>query len=218
MRVLAMIRGTVLLAAGLCLAGGANISAQVTMSTNPVADAFVRSLGSNVNSNFGGGGALSVSGLVATNASGQQQGQFDTFMRFDVSSAVSTFNSTFGAGQWVITNATLSLIEQGAPANAIFNRGVGQFEVRWIANDTWLAGTGQPMPPTTNGIVWADEPSVLNSNVDLSLGTFVNGGTNGLVKLSLGLPGGFLSDISTGTLVSLYFTAPTNSPVGFTFN
>jgi len=104
------------------------------------------------------------------------------------------------------------------PNNTIFNRGVGPFEVQWIADNSWVEGTGTPNDPTTDGIVWNDEPSILNSNLDETLGTFVNGGTDGVVTLTLGLPPGFVSELSTSGVVSFYMTAPTNSPVGFTFH
>jgi len=139
-------------------------------------------------------------------------------MRFDMSSAVSNFNGSFGMGRWVIVRATLDLFEQGAPNNTIFNRGVGPFEVRWIASDSWPEGSGNPNTPSMDGIAWNNEPTNLNSNVDQSLGTFVNGGTDGVVRLALGLPSRFVGDISTGGLVSFYMTAPTNSAVGFTFH
>jgi hypothetical protein len=122
----------------------------------------------------------------------------DTFMRFDISGAVSNFNSSFGAREWAIVRATLNLFEQGAPNNTIFNRGVGAFEARWIANDSWAEGTGNPNAPTNDGIAWNNEPSILNTNLDESLGTFVNGGTDGVVRASLGMPSGFLSDLTSG--------------------
>jgi hypothetical protein len=201
---------------GLWLALIPPLSAQIVVTNISVADAFVRSL--DPTNNYGGAGALSVSGPIATNAIGQQGGLLDTFMRFDVTSAVSNFNSSFGTGRWVVVSAALDLFEQGDPNNTIFNQGVGPFEVQWIATNSWAEGTGNPNNPTTDGITWDDEPSVLNSNVDELLGTFVNGGTDGLVRTVLGMPSGFVSAISTGGLVSFYMTAPTNSPVGFTFH
>jgi len=211
-----MVKGAVFWAVCLCLAGAIGASAQVTVSTNSIQDAFVRS--ADPTHSYGLAGALSVSGLVATNGSGVQQGQLDSFLRFDVSAAVSQFNNAFGAGQWTITNVSLTLTEQASPAQTIFNRGVGQFEVRWIANDSWVEGNGTPTSPGTTGIKWNDEPSVLNPGVDQTLGMFVNPGTNGTVTMALGLPTSFLSDLSAGGAVSLFLTAPTNSTVGFTFN
>jgi len=192
------------------------LSAQAIFTNISVADAFVRSL--DPTHNYGGAGALSVSGLLATNVLGQQQGQLDSFMRFDLSGMANNLNNSFGQGRWVIVRATLNLFEQGAPNNAIFNRGVGPFQVRWIANDSWIEGTGNPNAPTTDGIVWNDEPSLLNSNADQSLGTFVNGGTDGLVRAALGLPPSFLADLTSGGTNSLLITTTTNSTVGVTFH
>lgn len=201
---------------GLWLLGQGSASAQVTVSTNSIADAFVRS--ADPTHNYGGAGAMSVSGIIATNASGVQQGSLDSFVRFDITSSFAQFNATFGVGDWTISSAKLLLTETAAPPQAIFNRGVGQFEIRWIANNSWVEGTGNPNSPTTNGIVFNDEPSVVNGGLDATLGTFTNGGTNGLDTFSLGTPTAFLSDISTGGLVNLYFTATAGSTVGFTFN
>jgi hypothetical protein len=211
-----MVKGAVFSTVCLCLAGAIGVSAQVTVSTNSVADAFVRS--ADATHNYGGAGALSVSGTIATNASGVQQGVFDSFLRFDISSSVAQFNISFGVGDWTISSAKLLLTETAAPAQAIFNRGVGQFEVRWISNNSWVEGTGNPNSPNTSGIVFNDEPSILNPGVDATLGTYTNGGTNGLDTFSLGTSSAFLSDISTAGLVSVYLTATQGSTVGFTFN
>jgi hypothetical protein len=201
---------------GLWLVGAIGASAQVSVTNTPVSDAFVRSL--QPTQNYGAAGALSVSGSIATNpTSGLQEGLLDSFLQFNVSNVVSNFNSAFGAGQWAISNVTLTLTAQSAN-NADFNLGAGQFQVNWIGNNSWLEGTGTPASPTTNGITYAQEPSILNSNVDESLGTFsYNGATSGQVKLTFGLPSGFISEISTGNLVSFYMTATPGSTVGFTF-
>jgi hypothetical protein len=208
-------RSVVFLGIGLWLANAA--VAQITVTNTPVADAFVRSL--DVTHNYGSAGALSVSGSIATNpTSGVQEGLLDSFLQFNLGSTVASFNSTFGVGQWTISSVTLALTAQNAN-NADFNLGAGAFEVRWIGNNSWLEGTGTPSSPGTNGITYAQEPSILNPSVDESLGTFnYNGVTSGQVKLSLGLPSGFLSDISTGGLASFYMTATPGSTVGFTFN
>ena len=200
---------------GLSVMGQVAASGQVTLSTNSVADAFVRS--ADPTHNYGGAGALSVSGTIATNANGVQEGALDSFIRFDISSMVSQFNTTYGVGDWTISSARLLLTETAAPAQAIFNRGVGQFEVRWIANDSWVEGTGNPNTPNTSGIVYNDEPTIL-SNVDTTLGFFTNGGTNGLDIFPLSTPAALLGDMTGGGPVSFYLTATPNSTVGFTFN
>jgi hypothetical protein len=191
-------------------------SAQIFLTNYPVADTFVRSL--DPTHNYGAAGALSVSGPIATNIIGQQAGLLDSFMRFDVSGVASNFNSVYGAGRWGISSVVLVVFEQTDVNNTDFNGGVGPFEIRWIVNTNWVEGTGKPNVPTTDGITYSDEPSVLNSNLDKSLGTFFNGGTDGVVRLSLGTSASFVSNLSTGNLVSLFLTATTNSTVGFTFH
>src|SRR5690242_8242784 len=137
-----------LLLFGACLwwASVSPVMAQITVTDIAVADAFVRSL--DPTHNYGGAGALAVSGSIATNVLGQQEGLLDSIMQFDVSGAVSAFNSSIGTGRWVIVSATLNLFEQGAPNNTIFNRGVGPFEVRWVGTNSWLEGSGNPNAPT----------------------------------------------------------------------
>jgi hypothetical protein len=204
------------LAACLWLVGVSSVTAQIVLTNVPVADAFVRSL--DPAHNYGGAGALSVSGPIATNVIGQQEGLLDSFLRFDVSGVVGNFNSIYGAGRWGISSAILNVTEQTDVNNTIFDGGVGSFEIRWIANTNWVEGTGKPNNPTTNGVTYAQESSILNSNLDKSLGTFFNGGTNGVVRLSLGMSSSFVSNLSTGNLVSLFMTATMNSSVGFTFH
>jgi hypothetical protein len=194
---------------------GSSVPAQIFLTNYPVADTFVRSI--DPTHNYGGAGALSVSGPIATNVIGQQEGLLDSFMRFDVSGVASNFNSIYGTGRWGIGKVTLVVFEQTDVNNTDFNGGVGPFEIRWIATNSWTEGTGKPNNPTTDGITYNDEPSLLNPTIG-SLGTFVNGGTDGVVRLSLGSSTSFVSDLSTRSLVSLFLTATTNSTVGFTFH
>src|SRR5580693_1676516 len=120
------VRRVVPLGLGLWLAGPIGASAQMIVTNTPVSDAFVRSL--DVTNNYGAAGALSVSGSIATNpTSGLQEGLLDSFLQFNVSNAVSSFNTAFGAGQWAISNVTLTLTAQSAN-NAVFNYGAGQFQ------------------------------------------------------------------------------------------
>jgi hypothetical protein len=160
---------------------------------------------------------LSVSGVTAVNGAGDQQGLADTVMRFATSNVVASLNAALGEQNWIVTEARLVVSEIAAPDNAIFNRGVGAFEVRWIAADGWSEGTGRPISPTTDGIAWQDLPLLLNSNLDESLGVFTNSGANGSVFFSLALSGRFLADLRSGGEIGLCLTA--HSPeVGFTFD
>jgi hypothetical protein len=191
------------------------ISSRAAIFTNSVSvDAFVRS--NAPTANYGGAGALSVSGSISTNvASGATNGIADTFIRFNTAAMVSSFNSLFGANNWVISGAKLQVTEVGTPNNAIFNQGKGAFEIRWIANDSWAEGTGTPSVPTTDGIVFTNEPALLANAA--SLGTFTNTAASATLLFTLALPAAFVSDTRAGGEVGLFLTA-IDSKTGFTFN
>jgi hypothetical protein len=186
-----------------------------TVSVVPDADSLLRSLAPTCN--YGIGGALSVSGSAAANGSGDQNGLFDTLLRFPIGNATASLNSALGGEDWIVTEARLVLTEMAVPDNAMFNRGVGAFEIRWVASDGWLEGTGKPNAPTTDGVAWQDLSLILNSNVDESLGLFTNSGVNGQVSFNLALSERFIVDMHQDAELSLYLTA--RSPdIGFTFN
>lgn len=201
----------------LCFALGASLAlcAPIQVAVPVEADSFVRSLAPT--SNYGRAGGLSLSGSAAVNAAGQQMGLLDTFMRFDLSAFVAGMDAAFGVGAWQIEEAILELTEQGAPNNPIFNRGVGQLEVRWLANDAWAEGTGTPNAPTTDGVSYSSEPSLLQPGLDTTLGIFTNLGADGPLAFGLGLPTAFVDDILAAGPVGLFLTAASDE-VGFTFN
>lgn len=184
--------------------------------TNSVSvDAFVRAAAPTLN--YGGAGALSVSGPAATNAAGVANGAFDSLIRFNTAGMVGHFDTWFGANNWVISGAWLRVTEDGAPNNALFNRGVGAFEIRWIANDNWTEGTGNPQAPSATGISYNDLPSLLDGGSEVTLGTFTNAGVNATRSLPLALPEAFTRDLKAGDEVGLHLTA-IDSAVGFTFD
>jgi hypothetical protein len=185
------------------------------VTVTPIADAFVRSVAPG--SNYGAAGSLSVSGPAAVNGSGQQNGLLDSLIRFPMSNVVAAAAGVFGTNAWVVTGATLIVTEVGAPNNAVFNRGVGAFEIRWLASDTWVEGAGTPNTPTTDGVGYQDLSSLLNPALDASLGFFTNSGLNVTLTFPLVLAGGVVSNILAGANVNLYLTAASAS-VGFTFN
>jgi hypothetical protein len=144
-------------------------------------------------------------------------GLFDSLMAFPLTNMVTSFDEAFGEQNWVITKARLILNESAAPMNSIFNRGVGSFEVLWLASDGWIEGTGKPNMPAADGIAWQDLPGILNSNLDTTLGVFTNAGADGPEFFTLALGNKFIADLRQGAELSLRLTA--SSPdVGFTFN
>lgn len=186
-----------------------------TVSVTPAADAFVRSLAPA--SNYGAAGALSVSGSAAVNGSGQQNGLFDSLIRFPLSDIAASLNGSFGTNGWVVAGAMLVVNEVGAPNNAIFNQGVGTLEIRWSGSAAWAEGAGTPNPPTTDGVAYQDLADILNPAADVSLGRFTNSGVSGPVSFPLTLAGALVSNIVARTDLNLYLTAASAS-VGFTFN
>jgi hypothetical protein len=184
-------------------------------TNSPDADAFVRAAAPT--SNYGGAGALSVSGANATNSLGTANGVFDSFIRFNTAAMVSNFNTLFGTNNWVINGATLQVTETATPNNNIFNRGIGGFQIRWIANDNWTEGTGMPNSPTTNGITYDTESSLLNPATDANLGSYTNTDLSTQLNLTLALTTNFAIDLKAGGEVSFYLTA-LDPNIGFTFN
>src|SRR5262245_23699492 len=70
--------------------------------------------------NFGGAGTLAIAPASST------KGRFDSIIKFNTAAAVSQFNTTYGAGNWLINGVTLSLAsnfgDQGEqPNNGVFN-------------------------------------------------------------------------------------------------
>jgi hypothetical protein len=188
-------------------------SQTVTISVNPETDAFVRSAAPS--GNYGGAGAIAVSGATAVNAANQQNGAFDSLIRFPTSNLVASLDSTFATHDWLVLRATLQLTEMAAPPSPMFNRGVGAFEIRWLSSDTWMEGTGIPIAPTADGVAWNNIPSLLNPTLDLSLGQFTNTGTDTRLSFVLPLKSTFVSDIRASGKVTLYFTA-ISPQIGFT--
>jgi len=185
-----------------------------TISVRPDADSFLRAQAPA--SNYGGGGALSVAGAAAVNGTGQQNGAIDTLMRFPMNDVVATFDATLGT-DWIITDARLVVTEMAMPDSAIFNLGIGEFEIRWMGTDNWIEGTGRPIAPTSDGVTWQDLPAILNSNVDVSLGVFTNSGSNAQISFLLAPAASLIADARSGGELSLYLTA-VSPDLGFTFN
>ncbi len=183
-------------------------------SDAPDADSFVSA--GTPTLNYGATDTLSVSGSNATNGLSVMNGPSDTFIRFNTAALIGSFDSRYGTNNWVGTHAAIQLTEQGSPTNPIFNRGVGTFQVRWIANTNWAEGTGTPAIPTADGVSYSSEADLLNSNTDEILGTFTNSGVNQALFFYLKMPPGFVNAVKAGAEVDLYLTAA-NPDTGFTF-
>jgi hypothetical protein len=200
---------TVIAATLITVALSSFASAGIVATMNPVADTFVAS--AQPNNNYGSGGALSAA------ASELPQGEFQSLIRFNASSAKSAFDAAYGAEQWTIQSVSLQLTA-AAPNNVIFNASAaGQFSIDWMQNDSWVEGTGTPGSPSSTGLTFTSLPLFL-SGADESLGTFAfGGGTSGSATYSLGLTTGFESDLEAGSLVGMRLFA-SDSTVSYLFN
>ena len=181
----------------------APVHAAVFATNTPDKDAFVRLLAPALN--YGAARAVTVSGTNAT-MDNPANGAFDTFMSFNTTATVAGFNSAFGSNNGVVTSATLNLTENPNPNNPLFNYGTGLFEIRWVANDTWVEGTGTPMSPTMNGVTYSEEPTYLKPWTDVNLGAFDFTGTSPF-GCPLALAPAFVASVQAGGEVGLFMTA-----------
>jgi hypothetical protein len=183
---------------------------------NTSADAFLSA--ANPTLNFGSAGTLAIA--PASSA----KGEFDSVILFNTASAVSQFNTNYGAGNWIITGLTLSLASnfgtQGAiPNNSLLNTvGGGGFGIDWLANDGWVEGTGGGNGDANGAVSFNSIPGLLSPGYD-PLGTYLYTppGNNVYANYSLSLDANLVSDAATGGSVSLYFYAADNQ-VGYLFN
>ena len=127
------------------------------------------------------------------------------FIRFNTAAMVTSFNTLFGANNWVISGAKLQVTEVGTPNNSIFDQGKGGFGSTGSPTTIWSEGTGMPNTPTTDGIVFTNE-TVLLANTAY-LGKFTNTAANGTLLFLLALPSVFVSDAQAGGEVTLFLTA-----------
>lgn len=182
----------------------------VTAAIPAAADAFVTS--EFPANNYGGAGAISVS------AAGTSGRELFTVLRFDLASTLSSFNQAFGSGNWVLDGASLQLTATSAN-NQIFNpAAAGQIGADWLADDSWLEGTGSPMPGNVSpGISFDTYPAlVAGGSEGLGLLAF-DGSTSDTATYDLTISPGFLADVQAGNLLSILLS-PGDAVVSGVFN
>ena len=211
---------TFLISAGFVVLSLTLTAPAATFSLNPTQDTFVSS--ANPTSNYGGAGALAVSGAALA------QGEFDSLLQFNFAAAKASFDTAFGAGQWAIDGMALQLTAT-APNNAFFNgfglgtggtniNFAGPFAVKWMQNDSWTEGNGTPATASTTGGITLSTLPLFTGGADESLGIFSFGGaTTGSATISLGLTPSFVADATAGNPVSLLLL-PGNNSVGMLVN
>jgi len=176
------------------------------------------------NLNFGAAGTLAVSGA------GSLKGQFDSVANWNTTSAVSQFNTAFGAGNWHITDISLNLAsnfgDQGEqPNNGIFNTiNTGQFNVQWISNNSWIEGTGAGMggpPGSPPSVTFGNRNTTIfptgTNTAAVGTFTYTPPGDNVVQTYHLTLNPNLVNSVTGGGLTSLYFTAA-DDQIGYLFN
>lgn len=185
----------------LCLPGVTALTAHAaTFAITPVADALVATgpSGNLSNNNYGGAEALAVS------AAGQPQGELQSMLMFNLSGALSTFNSSFGAGNWWLESVSLQLTST-SPNNPMFNTtAAGMIGVSWVWSDAWPEGGGTPNAPAAAGLTYSSLLGTYITMWDQPMGTLAfNGATSGASSWTLNTGFAFFSDLLAGSNVSL---------------
>lgn len=162
--------------------------------------------------NYGGAGALAVS------ATGLSQGQFQSLIEFNLASAKTLFDTTYGVGGWAVTSVALSLVPQTG-GNAIFNSvHSGFFDILWVSSDSWTEGSGTPALSMVDGITYNGLSALLSSGTQ-AVGNFNYDGTTGTVQkyTFTTLSAGLLNDVNTGSSAT-FDLAPSDSQVSAIYN
>jgi hypothetical protein len=198
-------------AALLMTAFPATMSAQSTFSQVVEADTYVSS--GQPTMNFGSLGAMEIAAPTAAQARTEE-----TLLRFNTAAMESAFNTDYGAGNWVVSSVTLSLLSNvssagNQPGNSSFNKiAAGQFEFDWLSNNGW----------SETGITWNSLPGILpgtGNNTSASLGDFnwAADGSSGQTW-NLGLDPNLVGDIGNGGEVTILGQPTAGSTVGYLFN
>jgi len=199
--------------------------AQVTNSSIAVESAFLCTGSPNYESgadltglNFGAAGTLAIAPAAAA------KGSFESVLMFNLAAGVAQFNAEYGTNHWIITGVTLELASNYGvagvqPNNPIFNViAGGQFAIEWLSDSNWVAGTGTPNLPTTDGVSYDSLPTLLTPPCDiLCTNTYVPPGNNIRVPWSLPLSANLVGNLTNGGNVSFLLCAADNQ-VSYLFN
>jgi hypothetical protein len=233
---------TATMALAVCCTGLLNTSAlaDTSVSLHAVADSCVfTGVGPNstgyydaASRNFGSMNSRQVAGA------GNSRGEFDAVIRFDSSAATASLNSQYGAGNWMITGASLTLCtSDNVSGPGIFNApgAAGLFDVSWMSADGgWLQGSGYKNNGSgagnaadhnvtgvnfTSGITWNSLHTTLTASPATLLNTCIYQDLGMLVTETFNLGTGstaFLDSLESGTTASLLLT-PDDNTMAFNF-
>lgn len=188
--------------------------------TTPIADAFVTTGPGPANSqsvsNYGAAGALAIA------APGLSQGEFQTVIKYDLSTVRNSLNAQFGANSWSIQSITLTL-NSSPHNNAIFNNiATGHFDVSLMQNSSWVEGTGTGGIPTTDGISFSSLQNTYTGPSDETLspsgGFNFPGGSSGANTYTLTFSPTLVSELQAGSDLSLRLSADAQDQVSYLFS
>lgn len=111
------------------------------------------------------GGAAGVQGAVSTSLLGSAPTAANVTFKFNLNSYIDALNATYGSGNWALGNARLSFQYTLYANNSRFGGGAGTFDIYWVANDTWVQGSANPVYATSAEqlATWSDAQSRLAS-------------------------------------------------------
>lgn len=184
----------------------------ITYSVAVVADTFVSS--GHPNENFGSLGGMEVAAPTLAQPRTQM-----TLLRFETSALRAAFDADYGAGNWVATSVSLTLVSGLAtagqqPNNARFNKiAAGDFTFDLLSNNSWSEG----------GITWNTLSSLLpggsTGNTLTPLGTFFWDAVGGRTSTWTFNPDSVLTQkISDGEQLTLLGQPTDGSTVGYLMN
>jgi hypothetical protein len=184
------------------------------------------------------GGAVGVQGASSVNDTGGSTAAANDAFKYSVGSVADSLNATYGAGNWTIANPELTFQYTLYANNPRFNAGAGTFSIYWMANDSWVQGTANPVYATTGAALatWAGNASLLANETytwstpgytgtlaDLHTSNWTtdsSGIRQATVSYGLALDPSFVTDITSATAaadpnVSLYLMS-TSASLGLT--
>jgi len=111
------------------------------------------------------GGAVGVQGATAPSNLGTPAGAANVSFKFNIGTFVDSLNTTYGAGNWTVSNIQLKFQYTLYANNSRFGAGAGAFDIYWVANDNWAQGTATPAYATSASALssWSGGQSLLGS-------------------------------------------------------
>lgn len=196
-----MIRSLLFLTLAITAQAATTITLRPSSSTANSGDAYSRA--ATPTTNFGGSGALVVSGSGV----GNTNGQFASLLKFDLAVATSAFDTAYGTGNWSIDSILLELTAV-TPMNVTFNaNAAGAVDIDWLASDSW----------TEAGITWNGLPTVVSGGSQ-SMGTLAYNGGLGTTQYALSSTAGFVNDLTSGGIASLQLSATSDPNASLVIN